>query len=118
MTSILGFAPVLAAMVPREGGNTGVIFIVQIAAMIAIFWFLLIRPQQKEQKRHKEMLDGIRKGDEVVTTGGLMGRVDKVADDRLTLITGDSTRVTVQRARVSSVSGRGGAPKGAAEGGA
>lgn len=109
MGSFLGFAPVIAAMVPREGGNTGVIFIVQIAAMVAIFWFLLIRPQQKEQKRHREMLDAIKRGDEVITSGGLMGRVDKVADDRLTLVTGDSTKITVQRSRVSSVSPRGGA---------
>jgi preprotein translocase subunit YajC len=111
MTSIPDLLPALLLMVPREGGNTGVIFIVQIVIMVAIFWFLLIRPQQKEQKRHQEMLSAIKRGDEIVTSGGLVGRVDKVQEDRLTVTTGDKTKVTVQRSRVATVLGRDGEPK-------
>lgn len=107
MSSIASFLPVMAAMVPREGGGTGVVFMIQIVALVAIFWFLLIRPQQKEQKRHQEMLASIKRGDEVVTTGGIIGKVDKLAEDRLTVLTGDDTRITVQRARVATVSGKG-----------
>lgn len=107
MSSISSFLPVMAAMVPREGGGTGVVFMIQIVALVAIFWFLLIRPQQKEQKRHQEMLASIKRGDEVVTTGGIIGKVDKLAEDRLTVLTGDDTRITVQRARVATVAGKG-----------
>jgi preprotein translocase subunit YajC len=53
------------------------------------------------------MLASIKRGDEVVTTGGIIGQVDKVAEDRLTVLTGDDTRITVQRARVATVSGKG-----------
>lgn len=111
MTPTPGFLPALILMVPREGGGTAVVFIVQIVLMVAIFWFLLIRPQQKEQKRHQEMLAAIKRGDEVVTSGGIMGKVDKVHEDRLVVTTGGNTKVTVQRARVASVMGRDGEPK-------
>lgn len=111
MTPIPGVLPALLLMTPREGGGTGIIFVVQIVLMVVIFWFLLIRPQQKEQKRHQELLASIKRGDEVVTNGGLMGRVDKVQEDRLTVTTGDKTRVTVQRSRIATVLGRDGEPK-------
>ena len=87
-------------MVPREGGNAAVVFFVQMAAFIAIFYFLLIRPQKKEQDRHKEMLDALKKGDEVVTSGGIVGKVVKADETRLTVQSGESTFV-VQRARVA-----------------
>ncbi|HSM04789.1 MAG TPA: preprotein translocase subunit YajC [Longimicrobiales bacterium] len=90
----------LLAMVPREGGNAMLIFFVQMAAFIAIFYFLLIRPQKKEQERHKQMLEAIKKGDEVVTSGGIVGKVVKADETRLTIQSGDSTFV-VQRGRVA-----------------
>jgi preprotein translocase subunit YajC len=51
-----------------------------IVGMIAIFWFLLIRPQMRQQKLHKEKIGGLKKGDQVVTAGGLVGKVMKVDD--------------------------------------
>lgn len=50
-------------------------------AIFAIFYFLLIRPQQKKAKEHKAMIDAIRRGDQIVTAGGLVGKVTKVRDD-------------------------------------
>lgn len=76
------------------------VFFVQMAAFIAIFYFLLIRPQKKEQERHKQMLEAIKKGDEVVTSGGIVGKVVKADEARLTIQSGDSTFV-VQRGRVA-----------------
>jgi hypothetical protein len=61
-------------MVPREGGNAGMVLFVQMLAFALIFYFLLIRPQKKEQDRHKQMLAAIKKGDEIVTGGGSSGR--------------------------------------------
>lgn len=89
--------------VPREGGNAGAIFMVQMVLIFAIFYFLLIRPQAKERKRHEQMLAAIKKGDEVVTNGGIIGRVVHVEENRLTLRTGENTRVTVDRGRIAQV---------------
>lgn len=97
-----GFHPALALMVPREGAGAGTVMFLQIAAMVAIFYFLLIRPQQKEAKRHREMLAALKKGDEVVTNGGIIGTVVHAAEDRLTIKTGD-TRLVVLRGRVAQV---------------
>ncbi|MBT8335922.1 MAG: preprotein translocase subunit YajC [Gemmatimonadetes bacterium] len=88
-------------MVPREGASAGMVFLLNIAAFVAIFYFLLIRPQRQEAKRHQEMLASLKKGDEIVTSGGIIGTVVHAADDRLTVKSGDNTRFVVQRARVA-----------------
>ena len=88
-------------MAPREGGNPALIFLVQMVAIFAIFYWLLIRPQRKEQQRHQEMLGGLKKGDEIVTNGGIIGTVIHAEEDRLTIKTGENTRLVVQRARVA-----------------
>ena len=78
--------------------------IVQLVLIVAIFYFLLIVPQRKEQKRHREMLAALCPGDEVITAGGLIGEIIQIKDDRLTLKTGDA-RVLVERARIARKSG-------------
>lgn len=92
---------ILAA--PREGGNTTLIFMMQMAAIFAIFYFLLIRPQRKEQERHRTMIAELRKGDEVVTNGGIIGTVVHIQEDRLTIKTGENTRLVVERARIARI---------------
>lgn len=76
-------------------------------AIFAIFYFLLIRPQQKRQRQQETMIKGITKGDNVVTAGGLHGKVTGVADDVLTLeiavVKGERIRVKVARPRIESV---------------
>jgi preprotein translocase subunit YajC len=89
--------------VPREGGNATTIFLVQMLLIFAIFYFLLIRPQAKERRRHEQMLEGIKKGDEVVTNGGIIGKVVHVEEKRLTIKTGENTRLTVDRGRIAAV---------------
>jgi preprotein translocase subunit YajC len=91
--------------VPREGGNAGAIFVFQMVLIIAIFYFLLLRPQAKERQRHEEMLASVKKGDEIVTNGGIIGKVVHVEEGRLTLRTGENTRVTVDRSRIAGVLG-------------
>ena len=72
--------------------------------IFVVFYFLLIRPQQKKQKHHKEMLTAIRRGDRVVTGGGIVGTVTKVIDDKeLAVEITDGVKVRVQRALVASV---------------
>lgn len=90
-------------MVPRESGNATTIFLVQMVAIFAIFYFLLIRPQRKEQKRHKEMVGALKKGDDVVTAGGVIGTVIHAEPDRVTIQTAEKTRLVVEKARISRV---------------
>ncbi len=89
--------------VPREGGNSSMILLMQFVAIGFIFYFLLIRPQRKEQQRHRKMIEELKKGDEVITAGGIIGTVVHTQDDRITIKTGENTRVVVQRARIAQV---------------
>ena len=78
-------------------------FLIQFVAIIAIFWFLLIRPQRKMAQKHQELLSSLKKGDEVMTEGGLIGNVIHIAEDRVTLKTAENTRVVVLRAKIARV---------------
>jgi len=98
-------------MAPREGGSAGLIFMVQMVLIFVIFYFLLIRPQSKERQRHEQMLAGVKKGDEIVTNGGIIGTVVHAEENRLTVKTGENTRITVDRSRIAQVL----APKGTKE---
>ena len=89
--------------VPREGGNAGTIFMVQMVLIFGIFYFLLLRPQAKERKRHEKMLEEVKKGDEIITSGGIIGKVVHVDEKRLTIRTGENTRLTVDRGRIATV---------------
>jgi preprotein translocase subunit YajC len=71
--------------------------------MFVIFYFLLIRPQQKKAKEHREMISHLRKGDRIVTSGGLHGRVTAVSDTTLTVEIADRVRVKIARGNVSQV---------------
>ena len=70
-------------------------------AFIAIFYFLLIRPQRQQQKRHQQMVRELRRGDEVSTVGGIVGRIVHVKDDRLTIKTADDPRLVIERDKVA-----------------
>ena len=96
--------PGLALLQAAESSPFGML--VPMAAIFLIFYFLLIRPQQKRQRQQEDMLKAIQKGDSVVTAGGLHGRVTGVTDDVLTLdvgIASDKLRVKVARARIDNV---------------
>ncbi len=90
-------------MAPREGGNSGAIFLIQMLAIFAIFYFLLIRPQKKEQEKHKEMVAALKKGDDVVTQGGIIGTVVHAEADRVTIKTAENTRLVVEKQRIAKV---------------
>ena len=71
--------------------------------MIVIFYFLLIRPQQKRAKEHRKMVEAIGKGDEVVTNGGILGKVIDVSEQYMTVEIADNVQVIVQRSAVANV---------------
>ena len=68
-----------------------------------IFYFLLIRPQQKKQKEHKVLLDSIQRGDEILSSGGILGKVMKVDNDKLTVEISKGVNVTIIRSTVADV---------------
>jgi preprotein translocase subunit YajC len=93
----------LALMAPTDGGSSGlVVLVVQLVALVAIFYFLLIRPQSQARKKHAEMLAGLKKNDEVVTAGGIIGKVREIKDTRVTIETGTS-QIVVERAKIVQI---------------
>ncbi len=87
---------------PREGGNGAIIFLVQMVIFVGIFYLLLIRPQQKQAKQRQAMIDAVKKGDEVVTNGGIVGRVVSTSEHRVTVETAGS-KVEVDRLGIARV---------------
>lgn len=87
----------------QDGGGAGIMLLVQFAAIIAIFYFLLIRPQRKAQRRHREMLAALKRGDEVMTEGGIIGEVLHIKEDRVTIKTGENTRLVVARPKIARI---------------
>jgi len=82
--------------------------ILPLVMIMVVFWFLLIRPQQRKAKEHQELLKKISRGDTVVTAGGLIGKVTKIVDDsELQVEVGDNIKVRVLRSAVSDVRAKG-----------
>ena len=72
--------------------------------IFVIFYFFLIRPQQKRVKDHKAMVESLKRGDEVITSGGIIGIVERVMeDDRIEVIIGESTKVQIIRSTITSL---------------
>ncbi len=97
-----------------QGGAGGFASFVPLILMFVIFYFLLIRPQQKKQKEHRNMLSELKKGDRIITTGGLHGRITGLDETTLTLEIAEKVRVKVNRGNVAAVvhaSGAAPAPK-------
>lgn len=89
------------AMGPSGGGTGGgggsAVTFIPLILMFAIFYFLLIRPQQRKQKIHRQMLSSLKKGDTVITNGGLYGKITGLTDTYITLEIADRVRVKIGR---------------------
>lgn len=101
MTSPL---PMLLMLQESTRGPGISIFLLQMLAFVAIIYFLMIRPKMQQEKRHRQRLKGLRRGDEIVTTGGIVGKIIELRDDRLTIKSGES-RFIIVRDRVAEVVG-------------
>ncbi len=88
------------AAAPAAAGG-GLMGFLPIILMFVVLYFLMIRPQMKRQKEQKAMIDAIAKGDEVVTAGGIVGKVTKVNDAYVTLEVAASTEIVMQKASVT-----------------
>ncbi|CAG9176286.1 Sec translocon accessory complex subunit YajC [Cupriavidus laharis] len=85
------------------GAAGGLMSFLPIILMFAVLWFIMIRPQMKRQKEAKAMLEALAKNDEVVTAGGILGKVTKVTDQYVSLEIAEGTEVTVQKNAVTTV---------------
>ena len=90
------------------GGQSDATFsFVMLIALFAVFYFVLIRPQSKRQKEHKAMVAGLAKGDEVVTNGGLLGKITNVGDNFATIEISSGLEVRVQRVAIAALMPKG-----------
>ena len=92
-----------------QGGPGMGAFLIQIGLFIAIFYFLLIRPQRRQQQQHKELLASLQRGDQVVTSSGIVGEVVHLKDDQVTVKSGES-RFVMLRSGIASITNRTGVP--------
>jgi preprotein translocase subunit YajC len=83
--------------------DAGIMNIGMLVLMLVVFWFILIRPQMRRAKEHKAMVEALEKGAEVVTAGGIVGRITKLGEGYITLEIADNTEIVVQRNAVQTL---------------
>ncbi len=93
----------LAAAQPAAAGNAGLIQILILVGFFAIFYFLMIAPQRKQQKQRQAMLNSLKKGDKVITAGGLHGEIVDLDDDDVRLKVADKVELKFSRSSVQKV---------------
>ncbi len=93
------------AMAQGAGAQTGgtLELILPLLLMFGIFYFLLIRPQQKKAKEHKNMVEALKKGDEIITNGGILAKITKVEESFLTCKVAENVEIKVQSHAVSAI---------------
>ena len=93
-----------------QGAAPGWTGFLPIVGMVAIFWFLLIRPQMRQQKVHREKIAGVKKGDQVVTAGGIVGKVIKVDDAYAEIEIAQGVKVKAVKSTLGDIVAPGGKP--------
>ena len=100
-----GLFALLFAPSGQSAGGGMTVFLVQIGALIAIFYFMLIRPQRRQREQHVQLLASLQRGDRIVTSGGIIGEVVHLKDDEVTVKSGES-RLIVQRSNIATILNR------------
>lgn len=83
--------------------SDGTFSLVMIAAIFVLFYFMLIRPQNKRAKQHKELISQLKKGDEIITSGGILAKVVRIDDQYIKVALAEGVEMMIQRAAVTSV---------------
>lgn len=97
----------LLLLVPSgEGGGSLVALVFQVGAIFAIFYFLLIRPQRRQQERHRQLLSTVQRGDRIVTSSGIVGEVVHIKDDEVTIRSGEA-KFVILRSGIANITNRG-----------
>ena len=103
MTGITSLSMLLQAAPAAASEPPAFMTFLPLIGMAAIFWFLILRPQMRQQKEHKARIAGLQKGDQVATAGGLVGKVIKLDDNYVDLELGPNVRVKAVRATIGEV---------------
>jgi len=98
---------ILAAAAGGAGGSAFFVQLFPLLLIFVVFYMFLIRPQQKRAKEHEAKINAVQKNDDVVTAGGLMGKVTKVADDYVEVEIAPNVRVKVVKSTIANVQSRG-----------
>jgi preprotein translocase subunit YajC len=100
--------PAFAQGAPAAGGSDMILQFAPFILIFVIMWFLIVRPQQRRVKAHQEMIKNVRRGDTIVTSGGIVGKVTKVTDDpEIEVEISDGVKVKLVRTMISDVRTRG-----------
>ena len=91
------------AQAPAAGGDAGLMSFLPIILMFVLLYFLMIRPQMKRTKEHKAMVEALQKGDEVITAGGVLGKITSVSDAYVTVEIAANIEVSVQKGAVQTL---------------
>ncbi len=91
------------AQASASGGDPGFMGLLPIVIMFVILYFVMIRPQMKRSKEARAMIEALQKGDEVITAGGVLGRISKMSDAYLTLEIAPNTEISVQKAAIQTL---------------
>ena len=84
--------------------GSGIAQFIPLILIFVIFYFFLIRPQQKRVKEHKAMVQSLKRGDEIITSGGIIGTIDRVMeDDRIEVVIGENVKVQIIRSTITSL---------------
>ncbi|WP_426702434.1 preprotein translocase subunit YajC [Rhodanobacter sp. Col0626] len=96
-------SPVIAQAAAAQPAGGGMSMIIMMVVLFGLMYFMMIRPQMKRQKEHRALLAGLAKGDEVVTNGGIAGRVDELGETFITVEIAANVKVKVQKGSVQQV---------------
>ena len=99
LLNLLQFIQLQQQAAPKKGG--GMSTIIFLVLLIAIFYFFMIRPQSKQQKEQQKFRDGLKKGDRVITIGGIHGRITEVHETTVDVEVADGVRVTFEKSAIS-----------------
>jgi len=104
--------PVLATLFAPAGsqGSGMTVLLLQVGAIFVIFYFFIIRPQRRQRDEHQKLLDSLQKGDQVVTSGGIIGEVVYLKDDKVTIRSGEA-KLEVLRNNIATITNREAAAK-------
>ncbi len=90
------------ASAPAEAGSGAIAQGLMLAVFVAVFYFLILRPQSKRAKEHQQLVGGLQKGDEVITNGGVLGRVKEMTESFLVIVIAEGVEIFIQRQAIAA----------------
>lgn len=100
ITSLFGFSAFGQTSTTATGGSSVISLVVILAVFGAVFYFMLIRPQRKRQSKHNELVSGLKRGDNVVTAGGIYGEIDSISDTSIVLTLEDGGKIRLAKSSI------------------